>query len=108
MTNVVFKRNSGKLVSVNIKGHSGYDIEGKDIVCSAISVISITIANGITEILNVNADCTEKDGFLCINLTYLSNDDIEKCQTLMETMLLGMKSVEFSYGKYIKVFVEEV
>lgn len=108
MTSVVFKRNSGKLVDVHIEDHAGYADAGEDIVCSAISAISLTIANGITEVLNIKAKCTVKDGYLLINLQDLEADEIDKCQTLMETMLLGLKNVELSYGDYIKVEVEEV
>jgi len=108
MTSVLFKRNSGKLVSVHIEDHAGYADAGEDIVCSAISAISLTIANGITDVLNVKANCTIKDGYLLINLEDLETEEIEMCQTLMETMLLGLKNVELGYGDYIKVKVEEV
>ena len=108
MTSVLFKRDSGKLVSVHIEDHAGYADAGEDIVCSAISAISLTIANGITEVLNIKANCTVQDGYLLINLQDLKEKEIEECQTLMETMLLGLKNVELSYGDYIKVEVEEV
>jgi len=108
MVEVVFNRVSYKLVEFKAKGHAESIEEGLDIVCSAISASSIMIANGITEILNVPAAITENDGFLHINLRMLSESDIEKSQVLMETMLLGLKSIEQSYGKYIKVLIEEV
>jgi len=108
MTSVMFKRNSGKLVNVNIKDHAGFAEEGEDIVCSAISAISLTIANGITDVLNIKANCSVQDGYLLVNLEDLTAEEIDECQTLMETMLLGLKNLEISYGDYIKVEVEEV
>ena len=35
-------------------------------------------------------------------------EDIERCQVLLETMILGLKSIEITYGEYIKVEIEEV
>ena len=106
MTSVVFTRSLGKIVSFNISGHTGYAKVNKDIVCSAISAISLTIANGITEILKIGMECRAKDGFLSGDLHKLSFEEIDKCQVLLETMLLGLESIEIKYRKYIEVKIE--
>lgn len=108
MINICFKRNSGNILGFNIEGHAGYGEEGEDIVCSAVSALSYTIVNGITEVLKIGVEHIIKDGFLQLNLRDNNLDEIEKCQVLLETMLLGFKSMEISYGDYIKVQVEEV
>jgi len=48
------------------------------------------------------------DGFLNLNLEDQTIEDIERCQVLLETMILGLKSIEITYAKYIKVETEEV
>lgn len=108
MINIYFQKNSGKISGFNIEGHAGYGEEGEDIVCSAVSAISYTIVNGITEVLKIDVEHIIKDGFLQLNLKGNSLEEIEKCQILLETMMLGFKSMEISYGDYIKVQVEEV
>lgn len=108
MIKAVFKRKSGEILSVNLSGHASSCEDGYDMVCSAVSAISLTIANGITEVLKVKPSIETCDGFLNINLGNLHTYEINKCQVLMETMLIGLKSVEFSYGDYIKVIEEEV
>jgi len=108
MIKVVFSGTSDKLVEFKAEGHAESATEGYDLVCSAISASSIMIANGITDILSVPAVISADNGFLHINLRKLSLSDIEKCQVLMKTLLLGLRSMEKSYGKYIKVLVEEV
>ncbi|MGE5629088.1 MAG: ribosomal-processing cysteine protease Prp [Solirubrobacterales bacterium] len=108
MIKAVFKRVSNNLVEFKASGHAGAAESGYDIVCSAVSASTIMIANGITEILKISPTIKEKDGFLHINLRKLSEAEIEGCQVLMETMLLGLKTIEQCYGKYIKVLVEEV
>lgn len=108
MIKALFEKKEGCIVSFNIKGHANSVSEGYDLVCSAVSAISITMANGITEVAKVNADIKTTDGFLSCNLKNLSSEQIHKCQILLETMIIGLKSVEKSYGEYIKVLVEEV
>jgi uncharacterized protein YsxB (DUF464 family) len=106
MINIIFKRKCNYLVSFNIDGHADYDYEGYDIVCSAVSTLSISICNGITDIVKVKAEISEHDGYLNLDLNNQCETQIEKCQVLMETMLLGMKNIEDNYGDYI--IVEEV
>lgn len=108
MINVIFKKKDNYLVSFNINGHAEYDYEGYDIVCSAISALCITFANGITEVVKVNAKISEHDGYVDLNLDNQTREQIKTCQVLMETMLLGIKCIEDSYGDYIKLEVEEV
>lgn len=105
---IEFERNSGNLVSFKVSGHAGFDEYNRDIVCSAVSVLTCTITNGITDVLKVNADFQIKEGFSNLSLKKLSLEDISKCQVLMETMLLEIKSLIVQYGKYIKLKVKEV
>ena len=108
MITVVFKKNKGKLVSYRIEGHADFSESGTDIVCSAVSALAYAFANGVTEVLKVNADISVSEGFLNLDLEVLSEADKEKCQILMETMLLGIQSMEINYREYIKVKIEEV
>ncbi|EJP6472834.1 ribosomal-processing cysteine protease Prp [Clostridium botulinum] len=108
MVNVIFEKENDNIVLVKMSGHAESTDQGYDMVCSAISAISITIANGITEILKVSPLIKEEDGFLSIDLRSCIKEDIHKCQLLMNTMLLGLKSIEFNYGEYIKLTIEEV
>ena len=108
MIKVNFKRSLGKLVSFQVSGHAFFDEFNRDIVCSAVSVLTYAIINGITDVVKVNADFEVRDGFSTLSLKKQSLEDIEKCQVLMETMLLEIKSLEIEYGKYITLKTEEV
>jgi len=110
MVKVDFVRRKGKLVSFKIKGHAMPKEEQLDVdlICSAISAISQTTVIGIEEVLKISAKYVIDDGFLNLNLENQSLEDIERCQVLLETMMLGLKSVEITYGKYINVETEEV
>lgn len=110
MINVIVSKKLGNIVSFTLDGHADYASadEDRDMVCSAVSAISLTIANGILEILKIDANCNIKDGFLNLNIEDKSKQDIEKCQVLLQTMLLGLRNIEINFGDYIKVKEEEV
>ncbi len=110
MVKVEFVRSSGKIVSFKMKGHAmpreaQLDV---DLVCAAISAISQTTVIGIEEVLKIKTKYDIEDGFLNLNLEDATLGDIERCQVLLETMILGLKSIEITYGDYIKVETEEV
>ena len=110
MVKVEFFRSSGKIVSFKIKGHA-MPREAQmevDLVCAAISAISQTTIIGIEEVLKIKAKYDIKDGFLNLNLENQTLEDVERCQVLLETMVLGLKSIEITYSDYIKVETEEV
>jgi uncharacterized protein YsxB (DUF464 family) len=108
MITAIFTKNGNNIVSVNLSGHADYVDEGYDMVCSAVSAVSLTIANGITEVLHIKPSIALEDGFLSMDFKSLSLEDIDKCQILLETMLIGMNSIETNYGDYIRVEIEEV
>lgn len=103
-----FVRKNDRIISFNIEGHSGYSEYGSDIVCSAVTAVSLSIGDGILEILNLNPTYEMKDGFLNMNLSNLNENDLDNSQILMKTLLLGLQNIEKLYSKYLKVNVEEV
>ncbi|MCM8710380.1 ribosomal-processing cysteine protease Prp [Clostridium sp. SYSU_GA19001] len=108
MINAVFKKNNGNIVSVNLNGHAESTDEGYDLVCSAVSAVSLTIANGITEVVKVKPNLSLEDGFLSMDFRSLPEEDVLNCQILLKTLFIGLQSIEVSYGDYISIKVEEV
>jgi len=110
MVKVEFFRRKGKIVSFKIKGHAQPKEKQLDVdlICNSISVISQTTVIGIEEVLKIKVKYVIDDGFLNLNLEDQTIEDIERCQVLLETMILGLKSIEITYAKYIKVETEEV
>ena len=84
---------------ITIKGHSGYGVEGTDIVCASVSSISITTVNAL---LSIDEDCIEyieNDGYLNIKIKK-HNDTIDK---LINNMINLLKELEKDYKKYIEI-----
>ncbi|MDY4788768.1 MAG: ribosomal-processing cysteine protease Prp [Bacilli bacterium] len=92
----VLKNNFYK--ELTIKGHANFDSYGKDIVCSAVSAIGVGGLNAIYQITGIKPDYEVEDGF--IHLVF--NTD-EKSQTIAQTMLVQLQSIEESYNQYIKI-----
>lgn len=89
-------------------GHSGYADSGSDIVCAAVSVLVINTINAIEEFAKESMEIVtgQEDGIIDVIFVNPVN---EKTKLLMDTMVLGLKSIEKQYGKrYLKLKFEEV
>lgn len=106
MISVSFEREAdGSIRKVIVAGHSGYAEEGQDIVCSGISILTITVMNALEEIVGVVLPEREvgpgTSGFVIPKVT----DMIQSIQldTLLRTYELGVRSTEAAYPDYITV-----
>lgn len=84
---------------IEITGHSGYDIVGKDIVCSAVSSIVTTTINGIISIDEKAINYKYQNDTMLI--TILKKDEITV--KLINNMLELLKSLSKDYPKNINV-----
>ena len=96
MIKVKFKKKNGYIIDFHITGHADFDDYGKDIVCSGVSAISQTIVQGIIEVLKVQAKFSINEGDMSLSLEKSSDKDKKRCQELLETMKLGLISMEKS------------
>lgn len=105
MVNVIFKP---KELELTITGHAEQAEKGKDIVCSAVSILAYTLARAIEESKdmlesapvveidegNVKISCVPKKVFLAtIQRTYW-------------TVLCGYELLVSSYGSYVTFTIE--
>ncbi len=109
MTTVVIKKNSqGQYLEFICMGHAGYGRRGKDIVCASVSALVINTVNCLETLAGESFQLTENeaDGFLrCVFPHPLG----EKGVLLMDSLVLGLKSIENEAGrKYLQLRLEEV
>lgn len=104
---VIFQNSNSDYIGFKTYGHAEYDDPGKDIVCSAVSAIAITILNSIEELSDVNftLDCDQENGDMAFMLKDLPD---VKAQTLMQAFVIGISGIEESYGDYICMTFKEV
>ncbi len=104
VTATIVKAPSG-YVSFSCSGHAGFMKKGKDIVCAAISMLTINTANSIMTLTSSKINVNENDGFISWTFEDIPCHDAE---LLMDAMIIGLRSVEEEYGKYVTVEIEEV
>ena len=104
VTATVVKDPSG-YVSFKCSGHAGFMKKGKDVVCSAISMLTINTANSIMTFTGSRINVDENDGF--VTWTFENGCD-EKAALLMDSMIMGLRSIEEEYKGYLKLRTEEV
>lgn len=98
MIKVEYIENSSNIEYIKISGHANYDDYGKDIVCSAVSAISIGALNALKNIENYAI--TQKEGLIIIeNKNKSSYDD----NIVLNAMLIQLKTIEQSYPKFIQI-----
>ncbi|MCR5610998.1 MAG: ribosomal-processing cysteine protease Prp [Clostridiales bacterium] len=109
MTRITVHFQGGRPVGFTAKGHSGYADKGEDIVCAAISALTETAYLGVTELAKADAEAVQKDGELRLMLKpEVSGLSREKAELILETMLLGLRSIEENYSDYLKILKREV
>jgi uncharacterized protein YsxB (DUF464 family) len=99
MTQVRFQIDDNRLTGFEISGHSGFALEGSDIVCAAISSAAIMAANTVTEIIGGKADITENEGYLRFSLI---DTDVESVKVL-EGLRLHLMQISEQYPDNIKI-----
>lgn len=107
-----FRRNDQKeIFSFEISGHAGSGPYGYDIVCAAVSALSIGAVNSLAEIGGftplIEAD-EEEGGYLYATLPEnLSEKQLSTAHILLESLLLSCKSVSEEYPQYV-IIREEI
>lgn len=89
-----------------IEGHAGYASEGEDIVCSAVSALTINAVNSIERFTEDHFAVRQDDGILEL---ILDGTVSERTVLLLDSMILGLEAVRTQYGnEFIDLIYEEV
>lgn len=91
---------SDNLYEVCIRGHSGYDTIGKDIVCSAVSSSFILTIN-LLDKLKSNMKYESDENIPMMKVTINNYTDIE--ETILDNLIECLQDVSNQYPKYLKI-----
>ena len=100
MTRVsLFRDPQGRLCGFQCRGHAGYAEEGSDIVCAAVSALSITCCNALESVAKVSPEVTERDGLLTVRVgpERLNHDG----EIVLRVFEQGIGDIAASYPKHI-------
>jgi uncharacterized protein YsxB (DUF464 family) len=103
MIKVNVKYNNNKVYELVIKGHAGYDVHGKDIVCAAVSTMAITTINNIIALDNDSIDYEENSGLLIIRVIR----DTEVNNKLLDNLVRMLTELMNQYPKNIEIRNED-
>lgn len=109
MTNVTIEKKGNSIKKIVCDGHTGYGVEGEDIVCAALSSIVQTALMGILMVAGVNAKTqrNEERGYLEIiipdNLSPNVQHDVD---VITNTMLLGISDLNEGFSDFIELEVK--
>lgn len=96
---------SGKEIEgFRISGHAGYAPSGQDIVCAAVSFLSITVVNSLEKQLGAEGSVQSEDGYLSYQLPEgLSQEQRQVAQIILRTLVTGLQNLQETYPKYISI-----
>ena len=102
MTEICFYTDDAYVTGFEISGHSGYAKSGKDIVCAAVSALSINCVNSLEELLGIVPKVKEdqKRGYLEVIVEDYKRDDV---QLLLRSLVIGLDRISEEYGNFVKL-----
>lgn len=101
----ILRRKNNDIAGFKVEGHAGYAKAGEDIVCAGVSVVTVGTVNSIEALTGIVMDSRMKNGFLSANLpdTVETEEAGAQAQLLLASLVVMLKSIEESYGKYIQI-----
>lgn len=108
MTAIKIVKKFGHIQEVTADGHTGYGVEGEDIVCAAVSSVIQTALLGLMMVASINVEFKrdDKKGFLFIRLPAdLDERDRNNADMILETMLLGIADLNEGFSDFIELEV---
>ena len=107
MTECVFKKNKDdEIISFEIKGHTGFDIEGKDVLCAAVSALASHTIGAIHEFSDVPCANLVDEKKPSVTFALTEGVSEEKAGLFMNAFLSSLEDLEAEYPKQLKVIIE--
>lgn len=102
MITVEIRKSGTEYTGFSCKGHAGYAEEGYDIICAAVSALTVNTINSIEQFTEDAFKAEAADGMVCWKFTELPLS--KESVVLMDSLVLGLEYIQETYGKkYIKI-----
>ena len=98
MIKAIYEAKDNRYLSLEVSGHAEYDESGKDLICASVSSIVFGFMNAI-DALNENVEIKQ----LTNKITIKNHSDSNIIQDYFELVMMQLKTIEESYGDFIKV-----
>ena len=98
MIKVIYEVQNDKYLSLDVSGHAEYDESGQDLICASVSSIVFGFMNAI-DALNEEVEIKQ----LTNQITITNHSSSNIIQDYFELVMMQLKTIEESYGDFIKV-----
>lgn len=85
---------------IEVKGHSGYDTIGKDIVCSSVST-SIILTVNLLEKLKFNYVFSSDENIPMMKISLSKFDSLG--EAILDNLISCLEDISKQYKKYLKI-----
>lgn len=93
-------------LTLSINGHAGYAEEGKDIVCSAVSILFYTLVANINQDDTVDVKKQIGKGYSYVKCIPLK-ETRERIEIVFETIVSGLLLLAEGYPEHVSLEIEE-
>lgn len=98
MIRVIYSTNDDHYTKLDVRGHADFDEYGKDLICASVSSIIFGLMNAVDE-----SKCNVEVKELNNHIEIINNSKSELIDNYFELVLIQLKTIEESYGEFIKV-----
>jgi len=98
MIRAVFEVKDERYVSLDVRGHALSSDYGKDLICASVSSIMFGFMNAL-DALEAEVDIRQTEN----RITVVDRSDSDTVQDYFELVIMQLKTIEVSYGDFIKV-----
>lgn len=104
---VLYRDGAGLFTGFSVKGHSGYAEEGSDIVCAAVSALTISCVNSLEAVCGIEPLLEGgENGYLKAMLPWNQQADHD-AQVLFKALHVGLKDIAETYSQYVNLSIQE-
>lgn len=82
-----------------MSGHAGYAAGGEDIICAAVTALSVTLVKSIEDLTDDKIEYDVQPGWVDIKYRDLS----EKAKALVDSFFIGICLVVDEFPEYIRI-----
>ncbi|MCW6701179.1 ribosomal-processing cysteine protease Prp [Anaerococcus sp. NML200537] len=94
--------NKDEIVGFEIKGHAEYDEYGKDLVCSAVTILAYTCVNSLDKYAD-DVIFTDDEVMMSVNITSPNRDT----DVIFDYFKTGIETLLGNYSSYVKLKYKE-
>ena len=98
MIKAIFEHEEGLYRSLDVSGHAEFGEFGEDLICASVSSIMFGFMNAL-DALNEDVEIVQEKNRIIVR----DHSDSKVVQDYFELVITQMKTIEVSYGDFIKV-----